>query len=517
MTDDFHLFPAADGDGPAVDADVALITAFLARELSHIQIVAVEDRLAMDRAFRDKVQPIIEAWALPAANVAGVGRSAPPTSLTRAEIDAGWQRHLSQSSHMDTRASRPAVAALEAHTQRRKSMTRIAAMIATIVTPIVVSAQLVVYAAKHADAPGHKVARAIVPPSMRAPLPAEPAPIVQPAQRGETLPDAEGPPARMLTLPPQKVQRGAPVAGLSLAAAETTVVGRAPGAQEAARQKPDRARIAALARPHQSALVRGDTAAEYIVMVLDASDKYLWSTIGSGNLTIEVGGDPRKPAERNAFTREHQLEYSGAGGPVGRGGMLGQGQVRQILPTQGQQRVVGDTARRVQVDSLTKRVVHRESLAVIYRRMADTVAAGSGRGGRGGGGTGARGAGGDTLGDQFRRAMIVTLPIDGPIGGARVGGAGGGGAGGARGGRGGPVDTMPGVYKAGWAGTRYGSLMNQASGLQEPRSGESGIQGVLSGWVTSAETYRFAAGEPAPRTLNIMVVHLKAGTVWKGR
>ena len=59
---------------------------------------------------------------------------------------------------------------------------------------------------------------------------------------------------------------------------------------------PDRAKIAALAKQHQERAVKGDTAVDYIVMVLDATDKYVWSTIGSGNLSIEVAGDKRTPA-----------------------------------------------------------------------------------------------------------------------------------------------------------------------------------------------------------------------------
>jgi hypothetical protein len=127
MTDnDFVLFPTHDAD---VDGDIALVTAYLAHELTGVQIAAVEERLATDAAFRERVMPVIQGWTLPR-------------------------------SFADTTAARPV---LPVRTARRWSMARIAAVITAIVIPLVASAQLVRWAAKNPDAPGHKVALAITP------------------------------------------------------------------------------------------------------------------------------------------------------------------------------------------------------------------------------------------------------------------------------------------------------------------------------------------------------------------
>src|SRR5205085_1612034 len=98
MTDDFQLFGVGDG-GPAVDADVALVTAYLAQELSPVQEAAVEDRLIADAPFRATARPIVECWAMPgpwspSSSSAARTRAMQTTSLSAADIDAGWDRHL---------------------------------------------------------------------------------------------------------------------------------------------------------------------------------------------------------------------------------------------------------------------------------------------------------------------------------------------------------------------------------------------------------------------------------------
>ena len=71
-----------------------------------------------------------------------------------------------------------------------------------------------------------------------------------------------------------------------------------------------------------------------------------------------------------------------------------------------------------------------------------------------------------------------------------------------------------GSYRTGWAMSNNGEI-NQASGLQELSPGQSGIQGVASTSVSSAETYYFPTGELGPRMLRVVVVHLTSGAKWK--
>src|SRR5688572_28628792 len=100
MTNDYQLFPdSGDGGSPEVDADVALITAYLARELSLVQVIAVEERLVTDAEFRETARPIIESWFVPGSFPSSSIASTPPTAgaspVTPTELEAGWQRYLS--------------------------------------------------------------------------------------------------------------------------------------------------------------------------------------------------------------------------------------------------------------------------------------------------------------------------------------------------------------------------------------------------------------------------------------
>ena len=313
--------------------------------------------------------------------------------------------------------------------------------------------------------------------------------------------------------PVQAAQQDVPVVDSSVLTSAT-----------APRSSPDRARIAALATEHQSAIVRGDTAAEYIVMVLDAAEQYVWSTIGSGNLSIEVGGDSRTPLERTEYNRQYQAEFWGSAGVGGRGG-------------------------------LPLRVLH-DSLGGDFFSGAKAAAGGGargtgvGRGARGGGAgidslagldslakrlrvaDGARGVGDGRL-VKAKPAHFDSLPERLHVRGAaadslyaafgRRAAEPGSSARGGRGGGGSNTGTpsagsgLPGPYRNGWSGTRNGPLFNQASGLQEPAPGQSGIEGLVATSVASADIYRFPAGELAPNLLQIMVVRLTPGTVWRGR
>ncbi len=456
MIDDFHLFGAADDAGSAIDADIALIAAYLARELSLVQIVAIQERLATDRAFREKVQPIIEGLAVPGAWDSRAASSSRPwdqraTSLTRAEIEAGWQRHLAAPARQRQSAlPARAVAREEVTLKRRTSMTRIAAVVTMIVLPVLVTAQLVVYAANHVGVAGHGFAQSVVPSLL---LPA----------KGGTVRIAEGPAQGTLTL----AQRLAPTDS------------------PATRPNPDRAAIAALAKEHQPAVVRGDVPAEYIVMVLDAADKYVWSTSGAGNLTIEVGGDPRTVGERNAYLRDHRADFMG---PTA---MAGDVNVDFVI----RDSVAGATASGQHV------TLQLDSLSVLARRMTlryDSLITFH-----------VSTAGGSAITQGY-----TVSRYQGTMGAA---GAGRGGRGRGAAGTSGAADSVVGSYNAGLGATRNGAPLNQAPGLQDQTPGQSGIQGLPSSSVWSAEMYLFAAGELAPRALQIMVVRLTPGSTWKGR
>jgi hypothetical protein len=301
MTDDFHLFADPDdGEGP-IDPDLALVSAYLARELSPMQVLALEERLATDSALRERVQPLIDAWSAPVASLeGGLARRVPPLSdMEKAE---SWRRfQLEEPNDVST-------------IRRRSSMTRIAAGIALIVLPMATLAQVVVYAANHADVPGHALAQRIVAPFVRGQETRElgtetgrvGANAVAPVPAQQTVSDSPSPSQIWNRVPAgdpgaDRVQRvAADLAG--------PVIATPPQASTVQRAKPDRAKIAALAKQHAPAVVRGDTAADYVLMVLDAADRYVWSTHGIGSLSIEVAGDTRTSEERAEFTREHRAE-----------------------------------------------------------------------------------------------------------------------------------------------------------------------------------------------------------------
>src|SRR5688500_14183266 len=132
MTDDFHLFgDPGDGDRP-IDPDLALVSAYLARELSPMQVLALEERLATDAAFRAAVQPLLDAWAAPVASLAG-GASRTSTALSEQEREAGWRRFVA--------AEAAPVGSIRQVSPRRTSMKRAAAVIALVVVPMASFAQ----------------------------------------------------------------------------------------------------------------------------------------------------------------------------------------------------------------------------------------------------------------------------------------------------------------------------------------------------------------------------------------
>lgn len=390
-------------------------------------------------------------------------------------------------------------------------MKRIAAVIAVTVLPMVSFAQVVLHAANNADVPGHTIARRIVAPFVDEARPATaaaPAP-GRPAPKTQTRPAAQ---------PATTAADGATNAGVgeeSLTAAQ--------------RAEPNRARIAELAKQHQGAVVRGDTAAEYIVMVLDAADRHVWSTSGSGIISIEVAGDTRTPIERAEYNRRYRSEFgsAAAGGRGGGAGRLTAFGIRHDSATvrffdradSAGARDGGGVRIRLHGTDSTDRssaIVRRGYLVGVdsaLRARADTL--------------GYRGrltprvrAGG--TGDSAWVVYSFQLPERRPgdstslrysLGYSRAVGGGGRGGGGA--------DSASGAAGAGsayvtaWSGSR--ALVNQASGLSERGGGQSGIQGLPSASVSSADAYFFAAGELASQALKIIVVHLVPGTTWPGR
>jgi hypothetical protein len=155
MINDFHLYPDAD-DAGVVDPEIALLTAYLARELSDVQVLAIEERLVTDAAFRATMQPLLDAWAAPVA-VTGAPRLAPAT-LTDAELEADWRRFVEE--------RRPAARQMESVSvvsageigrsqtasppvpRRAARMMKAAAVVAIIALPVIGIAQIVARLAK---------------------------------------------------------------------------------------------------------------------------------------------------------------------------------------------------------------------------------------------------------------------------------------------------------------------------------------------------------------------------------
>lgn len=505
MTDDFELFQDQSGDDP-VDADIALITAYLARELSPVQIVAVEDRLASDKAFRDKVNPILEAWVLPSPLMAVHAGQGP---LSRDEVEAGWNRYVGEHAELDAHEG-PRLVVEGAQRKRRKiSMTRIAAGIAAITLPVFALAQVVVYVAKHPDVPGHSVAKDMVAPFV---VEAPPAPEAkQPQKQPETPPPTPEDirVGRQLEKLTTTVQRATPVSVPAAESLTTTPRATAPAPAVASIANPDREKIAALLNAHMPEVVRRDTVVDFAVIVLNAADNYVWSTYGNWAVQIVVGGDKRTPAERADYNLKNATVFTGtfpvtggAGGGFARaggggGGAGGRGTASTIARDSTLATVyargrggVPDSSLRVLLDSVSYRLRTARDTTGRVALRPDTMAAVARVGGGGGGGARAGGGGG------FGVAAVPTFSVAG-------------------------LDS--GSYVVGFPSPRaIGGVpvpLNEAAGLQDPGRGESGIQGLKASSLTLGETYLFRRGELDARSqaLRVVVVHLAPGVSWTGR
>jgi hypothetical protein len=454
MTDDFQLFARPDdGEGP-VDEDLAIITAYLARELSPMQVLAVEERLITDADFRAAVQPLIDAWSAPVPSLAAAAGARAPLLSDREKSDA-WQRFQLEEAQLASNALIP---------NRRISMKRVAAVVGITVLPMVTFAQAVVYSANNAGAPGHEVARRIV-----AAFSTQPAVETPPAR--VVVPIADVPLTRQLpapsALPPRQPARAA-----------------APLVPTIVMTGPDRAKVAAMVKEHQPAVARGDTAVSYVMMVLDASGRYVWSTYGNGIWGIDVAGDPRSPAERRQYQREHRAQFVGAdGGASVVGGVVGR-RVPDSIATRPYAIARIDTTNgtvRVMAGQGSRTMTSDTAVLTRVRNSIDSVGVVAGRVEARGGTAVARGG---FVGALTRDSIRPS--------------------------------NEPGPYRAGF-GSINGMQFNAASGLQEPGRGESGIQGLLAKNVSSVDTYAFNAGSLAPRDVQVVVVMLTSGASWSGR
>ena len=495
MTDDFQLFP--DHTGDPVDADIALITAYLAQELSPVQIVAVEDRLAKDEEFRNRVRPIIDAWVMPSR--LGSPALAGGGPLDRNEVEAGWQRYVGAHAELDAHEGPRLVVEAGQPKRRKISMTRIAAGIAAITLPIVTLAQVAVYIAKRPDAPGHTVARAIVEPfNNPTPPAAEPpnAPVTP------TPSPVDVPVGRQLEKPAPEVQRSSQA---KVPIGEREVVASEP-------PTPDRAKISSLVTRHHENVARGDTIANYVVMVLDARGNYVWSTYGLGAAIVEISGDSRTLTERLEFLRLHGSEYTGningfRGGGTG-GAVRGGGGGVGVGVGAGGGFGGGAVAGRVRSSASDTLAITRrspDSMSVVARPVGGVARAGGVGGGR------------FPRQDTLRAGAVITADsmtiratgtgVRGtPTTGIAIG------------------DMLP----LDSAGTRYRLEfgfkrnfeyinVNEAPGLQQPGNGESGVQGLKSASVTLGESYQFSAGQLNRWGMRVFVLHLSPGSTWKGR
>lgn len=243
--------------------------------------------------------------------------------------------------------------------------------------------------------------------------------------------------------------------------------------------KPDRALIATLARQHQAAVVRGDSASEYLVLLLDTSQNYLWSTHGNGNVSIEVGGDVRTSAERVEYNRVHASELMGNfklfPSDSSRSRNFRSSRDTQALHVYQFYRGLG-TADSIQ--NRTIRLRQADSSRVVRRDRADSATSVYAYGSSTAAGCGTRYA---------RQLRAIT------------------------------ADSAPSSYSSGFSEPRHGLSCNLAAGLQARVAGQSGIVGLASASVSKTEMYVFQAGELAPRDLKVLAVYLTPGTAWAGR
>jgi TonB-dependent SusC/RagA subfamily outer membrane receptor len=236
-------------------------------------------------------------------------------------------------------------------------------------------------------------------------------------------------------------------------------------------------------------------------MVLDATDKYVWSTHGIGSVWIEVGADSRTSAERSEYLREHRAEYMGSAAATGaeRGGRGASASASAGGSDSSAVRM------RAIISSLDYAAARTQALIGSSSTTTPLYIV-----------DGVRMTNPNFTANDIAAKDIQSIEvIKGAAAQALYGSRATNGVISIQTNAGQSADS----YMLGFGSVRGGQIaaMNQASGLQEAGRGQSGIQGLRSTSVSLAETYTFPAGELGPRSLKIMVVHLAAGSAWKGR
>jgi hypothetical protein len=137
-------------NGDGIDADVAVVTAWLAGEVSGDELRAVETRLARDAAFRQTAQPLIDVWAVAGPLVPDTARTrrAEPL-LSRTQLDASWERYVRETRARDLvghTVDTPALPAFPPRRWKQSRALRVAALIALVALPLIGVAQFIVQA-----------------------------------------------------------------------------------------------------------------------------------------------------------------------------------------------------------------------------------------------------------------------------------------------------------------------------------------------------------------------------------
>ncbi len=134
-----HLIDEAGDDELPADPDLSLLAAYVSRELSVVEIMAVEKRFRTDAAFRARVQAVLDIAALPVSFAHEFGVTALATT------------HAQRAGALDIASQHKGV-------PTKGSMKRVAAIVIVTALPVVMLAQLAVYVAQRSAAPGSAIA-----------------------------------------------------------------------------------------------------------------------------------------------------------------------------------------------------------------------------------------------------------------------------------------------------------------------------------------------------------------------
>ena len=124
-----HLVDETDGGGLPVDPDLSLIAAYVSRELSVHEIMAVEARLRADSAFRERVQFVLDSAALPISFAQEFG------------VTPSGKAHAPRLTPLELSRQREKL-------QRKRTIKRVAAIVIVTAIPLVMLAQFAAFLAK---------------------------------------------------------------------------------------------------------------------------------------------------------------------------------------------------------------------------------------------------------------------------------------------------------------------------------------------------------------------------------